>query len=732
MERRERVTAERAKSGWAGRHRTRGWAIALPLLAATVVLIGTVSGMSPSHSPRSGTRPVAFATGAGGVPSVSAASSPSATSNPLLLSVSANPSSICVLEGTSCSAGVGLSRVTLTASAPPATYESWPAVQVAFVIETTLYDGVYDPTVFDYGHDACANQAGASGPACEESNGVPFFVANAQSIANAIQSANPHSTVSFALVDYFASLDVFDDSDGSEYHVDIPRFIPASQFGSQVQQTLGTSVLEPGYRYSDSDFSDNILHSSSITALYGAIIGSGLNWSANTHHVVVWIGDTAPRAAGYTQDYDVSPSSHVTVGSASAGTPSFSTPCEPSYSFGNSVSPQCEGWVTSQDANSSHSIAKLAQTSPSCTNSIGGVCTIDTIDLWSTPDDPYSPGWPAGDATTQLQGGPGGTMVDQNAARVLLAGCDLAAATGGTWNGPSFFTCPTGQSGSLSPSFLGPYANPNLQNPSLLAALRGIGFGPVTSSLVATGTDHPLFSFVPFGSIEVLPGSAAQFRTACILADGSNSPHCPVEPVESTLITGPDTTTTVFTWNWSTVASQNLMYGGDTWIASFWVLANGPPFGLVPVDACTTSACAMGGSRAIDGHFTVATYLPTGAASPVAQSFPLGTVNVESPPSAAPPPSLPPPTATPPPPAIPAPSPLSIISPIGVGAQVGVASLSLQAAAAGFIAAGFTAITVRNRPMTLAVAQLAQKSGPVRSRFEETMSSRSAEIGHFE
>jgi hypothetical protein len=680
---------------------------------------------APGTSPTAHAAPVLIATS----PTVGTATSSVPT---LDLSVSDDPSSICVLESTACPAGVGQSRVTLTAAAPQNGFLTWPAVQIAFVIETTVYDGVYDPTAGDPGSDTCARNAGISGPACEESNGVPYFVANAQLIANTIQAANPHTSVSFALVDYFATLDVQDDGDGSEYHVDIPQFVPASQFGSDTQSSLGSEVLETGYRYGDSDFSDNILHSSSITALYGAIIGSGLDWSNNTHHVVVWIGDTAPRDPSYVQDYCVSPSSKYTPGSPS-GLPCFSASCEPAYAYGAISSPQCEGWVNSQNGNASDSIAGLARTAPSCTNSIGGVCTIDTIDLWATPDDPSSPGWPAADATPQLQGGPGGAMVNQNAVRVLLAGCDLAAATGGTWDGPSFFSCPSGQSGSLQPNFLGPFGTPNLQNPTLGGALRQVGFGPVTSDLVAKGTTHPLFTFVPYGNIQVLPGNAAEFRTECELPSGSLAKNCPTEPQTRNIPLGPGRNVTVYEWNWSTQPGQNVMYSGDTWVASFWVMAAGGPYGEVPVDSCTTAACAIGGSHALNGLFTAATYLPVTNVSLLVQSFPLATIDVQSPPSVSLPPTLPPPAVVPAPPGLPITAPQPILTLLGVGAQVGVASLSLQAAAAGFLAAGFTTISVRNRPMSIAVAALAQKTGPVRSRFEEASAAKDASgIGRFE
>ena len=709
-------------------------AVGLGVVLGAIVVLLVVSGVARTTAagPARPGPAAAPAAAVGATPTAVSGSGPSALAASLDLSVSASPSAICVGETTSCPAGTGISRVTLTASAPPNTYETWPSVQVAFVLETTLYDGVYDPepTVDDPGYDQCAQaDTPPSGPACEESNGVPFFVHNAQAIANAIQAANPHTSVSFALVDYFATYDQQDDGDGSEYHVDIPQFVPAGQFGSDVASSLGATVLISGDRYYDSDFHDNFLHSSSITALYGTIIGSGLNWANDTHHVIVWMGSTAPRDPNYEQDYCVSPSGYYPPGGPDV-LPCYSSGCEPAYNFPTGSSPQCEGWVNSQNGNSSDSIAALARSASSCTDSVGGDCTIDTIDLWATPTDPTSPGWPAGDATPAIGGGPNGPLVDQNVGRVLLAGCDLAAATGGTWDGPSFFSCPNGQTGSLEPEFLGPYAAPNLQNPSLFAAFRAIGFGPVTSNLVAVGTDHPLFSFVPYGQVEVLPGSLAQFRTACLLPNGNLAPNCPVAPTVRNVPLGPGRNVTEYGWNWSAITSENEMMGGDTWIASFWVMAAGPPYATVPVDACTTAGCALGGSHALGGAFTAATYVPATNVTEVVQSFPLATLTVESPPYVAPPAALPAPPPTVPPPALLAPAPLPVLASIGVGAQVGVASLSLQAAAAGFIAAGFTAISVKNRPLSIQVAQLRQKQPPLRSRFEE--SGNAGGVGRFE
>ena len=394
---------------------------------------------------------------------IALASTAAAIASPLALGVTATPGTICAYGLNTCAAGNGIGRVTLTADAGSGGIIAWPNVQVAFVMETTLFDGVYDPTAYDPGKDPCASVTLGTGVPCEESNGVNFFQVHAQQVANAIAAANPHSHVSFALVDYFATCD-WDDCDGSEYHVDIQNFVPAAYFGTEVQSTFVAQVLGGGFYYGDSDFADNFLASSVITAMYGTIIGSGLSWSPDTHHVIVWMGSTAPRDPNYLENYCVSPS---TLYFGQTGSACYGGTCEPSYSFGaNGVSPNCEGWIRSQDGNQTHSIAALAHTAPSCTESIGGVCTVDTIDYVAGPTDPYSKDWPTG----RQGGGPGGTIVQQNVNHVLLAGCDMAAATGGTWNGPSYFTCPNGVTGSLTYVNHGPYDKPNTDNPSLLAA----------------------------------------------------------------------------------------------------------------------------------------------------------------------------------------------------------------------------------------------------------------------
>ena len=107
-------------------------------------------------------------------------------------------------------------------------------------------------------------------------------------------------------------------------------------FGGLVISTFQQSVMN-GLWYSwDQDLDNNFLDSSSITALYGAIVGSQLNWSAGAHHVVVWMGSSAPRDPHYPEDYCVS-SSQYNLGAPPGSC--YSQSCEPSWPFATGPSP---------------------------------------------------------------------------------------------------------------------------------------------------------------------------------------------------------------------------------------------------------------------------------------------------------------------------------------------------------------------------------------------------------
>ncbi|MCI4336913.1 MAG: hypothetical protein L3K17_06940, partial [Thermoplasmata archaeon] len=437
-----------------------------------------------------------------------------ATTTPALsLSSAVAPAAICGLDSTACNAGQGTARVTLTAQVTSSPKAFYPDVQVAFVLETTGPDGDEDHYNAFYGQDPCATATGGIGPLCEESNGVPFMIENGQTIASAIQAANPHSNVSFAMTDFFGTDYDWNDGPGDswKYHVDIPQFVPAAEFGAAVHETFQATEMDEANGWGCiCGLDDNFLHTSSITALYGTIIGSGLDWSANTHHVIVLMGSAAPRDPNYVVNYWVSAFDHCcTSPSPYGGT------CEPSYQFSNGISPACEGWVKSQNGNVNDSIAALTKTSPSCTDSIGHDCTVDVISYWDTPTDPYSQGWPTspGYPSGTVGAGPGGAGVVQDSAHILEAGCDLAAATGGTWDGPAYWTCPNGQSGSLQYVAHGSLSSPNTNNPTLFDAVKNIGFGPVYQTLVANGSNQPVFTYVPPPNFAV--SGNPEFTAAC-------------------------------------------------------------------------------------------------------------------------------------------------------------------------------------------------------------------------
>lgn len=633
-------------------------------------------------------------------------SGPDSPGDVLSLSIAAAPGAICVGGLTSCAAGSAAARVTLSATAAPGASDSYPSVQVVFVLETTPYDGVYDPTApgGESGYDPCASPAFSGRTLCEESDGVPVFVANAGTIAGRIQSANPNSQVSFGLIDFASDgSGPWDDGDGSAYHVDVGGFVPASQFGAVVSSTFQATQLGGGWTYPDSDLRDNFLDSPVITALYGALEGAGLGWSSSAHHVIVWVGSTAPRDPNFSENYCVSP--HV-LSTVENGTSCLSSPCEPSYDFGGMRSPVCLGWTSGTDGNTSASIAALARGAPSCAGSLGSECTIDVVDLPTTSTDPSSPGWPNRTSTVPDDR----SIIRTDVAHVIAAGCAIAAATGGSWAGPLGSSCSNGQTGGLPFPTSGSSTDPNQRDPALVSAMAGISFGPFRPSPSDLGADLPMFAFVPASGIALAPSLQA---TAACLHNGTPVVGCVTAPTRIE-VGG----TTGLAWNWSTDPSQNALAAGDTWTASFDVVATGPPSSAQPVDACATAACLTSDSGPVDGWFTRAHFLLPSNSTVISDSFPLVTIRTESIGSAAPPGVSSPPGSlgTPPAPVVPAPVALPGVQPAGPGPSVSIPNLSVQAIAAGVLAAGFTGMVVRQRSLRMPLANRAGAGGPGRPR----------------
>lgn len=433
------------------------------------------------------------------------------------------------------------SQVSMFVNATGDTVSSYANVQVAFVVETTLYDGVYDPTQDDWGTDPC------DAP-CMESDGVPFFMANAGTIASDIDAKNPSASVSYAMIDYFATYDEHDDDDGAEYHVDIPSFVPASQFQSDVITGFKDPVMGGNTWYSDSDFSDSFLDSSMITALYGTLKGSGLNWNPADHHVIVLVSSSSPRDPNYPVNYaDTWSDENTGMGST----------CEPSYNYGSFTSPKCEGWVYPSVGNSIRALANTENV------------TIDTISL---PDGMTIAN--SGDYTSTATG-------QKNVPSIIDAACDIAHLTNGSWAGPSGDSCPAydgGQAGALAFVADGKYNNPNVVNPGLLGALTNISFGPTaTSNVTAVGNGKPMIEFV--ADYNITPDPANPAWTVTCLASGKPVAGCVATPSVSQ-VGG----VYVYGWTWP----GGTMVLNESWRVTFNVVAEGPPYNVTfPLDACS-------------------------------------------------------------------------------------------------------------------------------------------------
>jgi hypothetical protein len=329
--------------------------------------------------------------------------------------------------------------------------------------------------------------------------------------------------------------------------------------------------------------------------------------------------------------------------------------------------------------------------------STGGSCTIDMIDLLTTPTDPQSQGWPLHLSTKGS--GPGGAVVEQDTTNILLAGCALAQATGGSWDGPIYFSCPNGQAGGLQYVAHGPINTPYTWNPTLMNAFRTISFGPVINPVVAVGTSHPMFNFVPFGAIAIAWNP--DFATACSTPSGYTA-DCQVTPTISVT-----NNVRSYGWNWSTNATHNQLEVGDTWTLSFNIVNTGPPYRTVPVDACVSSGCTSLGSGAVGGQSTSAVYTVPNETGVISQSFPLAQVLVLTSGNIAitpPPPSAPPAV----PPTVPVPIPSTISNPVLVVVTISTSlgTFATQPAAAGLLAAVFTRVMVKQRPMAVAQAQM--------------------------
>jgi hypothetical protein len=165
---------------------------------------------------------------------------------------------------------------------------------------------------------------------------------------------------------------------------------------------------------------------------------------------------------------------------------------------------------------------------------------------------------------------------------------------------------------------------------------------------------------------------------------------------------------TGFQINWSADPLLNSLYVGQLWTVAFNITAAGPPYGSLPVYACTTGPCLAGGSGTIGARFSCLSFQPLAAASEENDSLPYANITVDPPrippggsssPTTNVPPPPPPPTGLPNP--VTTPSPVLIPTPVLTALAVGVPTISISAAAAGILSAGFARVVLQRRSVAV-------------------------------
>ena len=529
-----------------------------------------------------------------------------------------SPQTLCLPGTSSCASYPSEARVHLWVNAT-GNKSFLPWVQVVFVVETTVFDGAYDPTAGDYGGGGYGGVNGAdpcSGP-CMESDGVPYLVDNIGQITQGITEKNvgvtSSSHVTFSMVDYFSNQGAdHDDGDGSEYNVDVSAFQPATSFATTVSSMasgntlFGRNWVSSIQVYGDSDFSDNFLSSSMITALYGGLHGSGLSWvnNASTYHVVVLVGSTLPRDAKYQGSWC------PTYNDQANACPDLSSTSEPAYTYGSGLSEPAGENISD--------IVTLAQQEH---------VLIDTIDLPDGMTEMGSRDYVNTSATT--------AYVAKDVRAILGAGCYLAQATGGSWEGPTpgysgvGFTCAAAAThnskGNLTNTFR-PASGGSFgwsTNPALGWALTNVAFPAFTTNYTVIGwVKEQTFVFDPSTNFVIDPTQAMTFD--CINNGTVVTSKC-AAAANSSLGGGG------WTWSWPYPA----MYPNDMWSVSLTVNVsstfnqsqlNTP----VSVDACLNNTYWTGCPGPTSGNFYSWVQYTNITHVSVIQSFPPAFVDVAS------------------------------------------------------------------------------------------------------
>jgi PKD repeat protein len=516
-------------------------------------------------------------------------------SGPLELSISTDTPSVCAYGLSTCPPVGPTVRVHLSATSPPLRTAAAQRVEVLYLL---------DVSPFTTGSSGILSLPGGT-------QAVDTFRASAGSIAQALQSRYPTVNLTFGLAASEGTGGSYDDGDNFSYAVFVGNFTNSSQFGPAVNR----SFSNPG----DVDGSDNRLQSSVITALFGALSSragspgwywshsSVVNWTPTASHVIVWLGGTAPQDPNYTEN--MCPfgqgASRCDGPLANRTMPA----CEPYTNFSGGPLPDCEGWLRSPAGIPLGSIAALSRAGLACRNSTYGHCTIDSIIVNATSTDAASSGWNPSNSSALSR-----AIVANDTHHVVNAGCDIANATGGSWDGPLSSKC-----GPVNGT-LGYTAG--VSDPELLRAFDNISLGaPVRSPVVASPVPgSPMFQFVT--TPWFAPAPSLNSTSTCTTSQ-SIAFSCPGAPA-----LGIENGRTVLAWNWSTDPGHSAMMAGDTWSASFDLVATGGPANATPIDQCTTPECLRVENNPGIGPVSGAEYAPWGLVGPLNQSFPVAEVSV--------------------------------------------------------------------------------------------------------
>ena len=431
----------------------------------------------------------------------------------------------------------------------------------------------------------------------------------------------------------------------------------------------------------------------------------------------------------------------------------FTSDCAPSYEFAPGiVSPRCEGWVTPTGGTTNNSIAVLARTAPTCVDSLGGNCTIDVLSTgnaawwYLTPQVAYleDGGGPYGLSLSGVYNNTSGAYyigMSEDAFAynfepyiVEHAGCSIAEATGGTWDGsPTIMVLPSGGGGYGIGSFhcqgttgnlptthgqrhwysiphFGTHLNTTM-NASFLPAFEGLGLGQPTGRLVATAA----FDRSPMLKVVLEPpfvfANPPDLTVSCSSAVTPYPLVCTTASAEYGFVQG--WADAELGWNLSSDPNENFIAPGESIQVTVQVIALGVPASNPAVaDACVTSSCRSLGVGARGGEFTSMEYGPEANATLWASRHSYGPVEISvfapseqsvsgtTPPTPAPPPPPPLPVSSPP---ILTPVPGTVPGAAGIASPVVVSSAAI---AAGLVAAGVTQGAIQpQRAIPIAIRQ---------------------------